>query len=104
MAKELGYFAERGLDVELDQAGVLAGDAGQPAQRRRSTARTALFSMPISVATGIGGTAGTDLKIAMMLNNNGQAITLKKEFAARRLRRPGRSQGVARAGSRRRWR
>jgi len=38
--------------------------------------------MPMSVATKIGGTGVTDLKIAMMLNNNGQAITLKKDFGA----------------------
>ncbi len=36
----------------------------------------------MSVATKIGGTGVSDLKIAMMLSNNGQAITLKKDFAA----------------------
>ena len=37
--------------------------------------------MPLSVATGIGGTGSRDLRVAMMLNNNGQAITLAKDFA-----------------------
>jgi nitrate/nitrite transport system substrate-binding protein len=39
-----------------------------------------LFSMPMSVYTGIGGKAGSEMKIAMVLNNNGQAITLSKDF------------------------
>jgi nitrate/nitrite transport system substrate-binding protein len=39
-----------------------------------------LFSMPLSVYTGIGGKAGAEMKIAMVLNNNGQAITLSKDF------------------------
>ena len=34
------------------------------------------------MATGIGGPGARDLKIAMILNNNGQAITLAKDFAA----------------------
>ena len=32
----------------------------------------------MSLASGIGGTGERDLRIAMMLNNNGQAITLAK--------------------------
>ena len=35
-----------------------------------------LFGMPFSVYTGIGGPAGKEIQIAMVLNNNGQAITL----------------------------
>jgi nitrate/nitrite transport system substrate-binding protein len=81
MAKELGYFAELGLDVELMK------QASWPVTRDNLLngsidAAHCLFSMPMSVATKIGGTGVSDLKIAMMLNNNGQAITLKKEFAA----------------------
>ncbi|TDC42183.1 CmpA/NrtA family ABC transporter substrate-binding protein [Micromonospora sp. KC213] len=79
-AKELGYFAERGLDVELIK------QASWPATRDNLLSGEidgghVLFSMPLSVATGIGGKAGTtSLKIAMVLNNNGQAITLKKAY------------------------
>jgi nitrate/nitrite transport system substrate-binding protein len=81
MAKELGYFADLGLDVELIK------QASWPVTRDNLLngsidAAHCLFSMPMSVATKIGGTGVSDLKIAMMLNNNGQAITLKKEFAA----------------------
>ena len=76
MAKELGYFAERGLDVERREAGVVAGHPRQPAQRPDRRRATACSRMPLSVATGIGGDGARDLKVAMMLNNNGQAITL----------------------------
>ncbi len=80
MAKELGYFAELGLDVELIK------QASWPVTRDNLLNGTidgahCLFSMPTSLAAGVSG-SGTDLKIAMVLNQNGQAITLKKEFAA----------------------
>ncbi|MEO6120665.1 MAG: CmpA/NrtA family ABC transporter substrate-binding protein [Acidimicrobiales bacterium] len=80
MAKELGYFAERNLDVTLEK------QASWPATRDnlingQIDGAHCLYSMPYSVATNIGGSGGTPLKIAMMLNNNGQAITLKKDFA-----------------------
>jgi nitrate/nitrite transport system substrate-binding protein len=82
MAKELGYFERRGLDVMLQK------QASWPATRdalltNQIDGAHCLFGMPFSVATGIGGPAGnTSLKIAMVLSNNGQAITLKKDYAA----------------------
>jgi nitrate/nitrite transport system substrate-binding protein len=80
MAKELGYFAERDLDVSVEK------QASWPATRDNLLnggidGAHCLFSMPFSLATGIGG-QGTALKIAMTLNNNGQAITLNKDFAS----------------------
>ena len=80
MAKELGYFAEMGLDVELIK------QASWPATRDNLLNGTidaahCLFSMPMSIAAGISG-SGTELKIAMVISQNGQAITLKKEFVA----------------------
>jgi nitrate/nitrite transport system substrate-binding protein len=81
MAKELGYFEDRGLDVTLQK------QASWPATRdalltNQIDGAHCLFGMPFSVATGIGGTAGTtSLKIAMVLSNNGQAITLKKDYS-----------------------
>jgi nitrate/nitrite transport system substrate-binding protein len=77
MGKELGLYKKFGLEVELvKQASwaalrdaVLNGDI-QGAH--------CLFGMPFSVYNGIGGQAGKEMKIAMMLNNNGQAITLSK--------------------------
>ncbi len=82
MAQELGFFADRDLEVTLEK------QASWPATRDallngQIDGAHALFSLPLSVATGIGGTAGdTSLKVAMMLNNNGQAITLNDEFAS----------------------
>jgi nitrate/nitrite transport system substrate-binding protein len=80
MAKELGYFAERGLDVTLVK------QASWPATRDNLLSGQidgahCLSTMPYSVASGVSG-SGTDLKIAMILNNNGQAITLHKDYAA----------------------
>ena len=80
MAEKLGYFAERDLEVTIEK------QANWPATRDnllngQIDAAHCLFSMPFSLATGIGG-SGTALKIAMVLNNNGQAITLNKDFAS----------------------
>jgi nitrate/nitrite transport system substrate-binding protein len=82
MAKELGYFEDRGLDVTL------AKQASWPATRDalltgQIDGAHCLSSMPFSVATGLSGKAGdTSLKIAMILNANGQAITLNNSFAS----------------------
>ena len=79
MAKELGFFARRGLDVTLEK------QSSWPALRdnvlnNQLDGAHALFGMPFSVASGIGGSGATSLKIAMMLNVNGQAITLGKSM------------------------
>jgi len=81
MAHELGYFAERSIDAVITkQANWAALRDGL--QTGQLDAAHCLYTMPFSVATKIGGTGATDLKIAMILNNNGQAITLAKEFAS----------------------
>ena len=81
MAQELGYFDELDLDVSVEkqQSWPATRDALQNGQ---IDGAHCLFSMPLSVATGIGGSGARDLKIAMTLNNNGQAITLANDFAA----------------------
>jgi hypothetical protein len=79
MAHELGLYKKHGVDVEVTREAswatirdkVLAGDL-QGAH--------CLFGMPFSVYTGVGGAAGSEMHIAMILNNNGQAITLAKDF------------------------
>jgi nitrate/nitrite transport system substrate-binding protein len=80
MAEALGYYKKRGLNVELlkqaswpvTRDALLNGDIDMA---------HCLFGMPFSVAAGIGGKKGTtDLKVAMILNNNGQAITLKSDL------------------------
>lgn len=78
MAKELGYFAKYGLDVDIvkqaswasTRDALLTGDIH---------AAHMLFGMPFSVYTGVGGPAGKEIKIAMVLNTNGQAITLSNQ-------------------------
>jgi nitrate/nitrite transport system substrate-binding protein len=80
MAYENGDYADRDLDVSvLKQASwpatrdaLLNGDIDMA---------HALFSMPMSLAAGIGGAGERDLRIAMIINNNGQAITLGSDFA-----------------------
>ena len=81
MAKELGFFEARNIDASVEK------QASWPALRdamlnNQLDAAHALFSLPLSVATSIGGPGSRDLKVALVLNQNGQAITLAKEFAS----------------------
>jgi len=80
VAKEQGFFAERGLDVELVKQANWPGTRDNLLTGQIDAAHC-LFSMPFSVASGVSG-KGTGLKIAMVLNNNGQAITLNKDLKA----------------------
>ncbi|MGQ0742844.1 MAG: CmpA/NrtA family ABC transporter substrate-binding protein [Acidimicrobiales bacterium] len=80
MASELGYFAERDLQVSVEKQANWAATRDNLLNGEIDGAHC-LFGMPFSVATGIGGSGSSDLRVAMMLNNNGQAITLAKEFA-----------------------
>jgi nitrate/nitrite transport system substrate-binding protein len=79
MAKELGYFAERGLDVSVEKQASWAALRDAVLNNQIDGAHS-LFGMPFSVASGIGGAGATSLRIAMMLNQNGQAITLDNSF------------------------
>lgn len=78
-AKELGLFAKYGVDVELSKEASWANIRDKVLLGELDGAHC-LFSLPLSVYTGIGGKAGSEMKIAMVLNNNGQAITLSKDF------------------------
>jgi nitrate/nitrite transport system substrate-binding protein len=78
-AKELGLFAKYGVDVELSKESSWANIRDKVLNGELDGAHC-LFSMPLSVYTGIGGKAGSEMKIAMVLSNNGQAITLSKDF------------------------
>ena len=81
MAKELGYFAERDLDVSVEKQASWAATRDNLLNNEIDGGHV-LFGMPFSVATGIGGTGARTLKVAMILNNNGQAITLQKDYAS----------------------
>jgi nitrate/nitrite transport system substrate-binding protein len=82
MAKELGYFAKYGLNVEVTKEASWANVRDKLLTGELEGAHC-LFSMPFSVYTGVGGKEGSEMKIAMVLNNNGQAITLSKDFCGK---------------------
>jgi nitrate/nitrite transport system substrate-binding protein len=82
MAKELGLFAKYGVNVEVSKEASWANVRDKILTGELDGAHC-LFSMPFSVYTGVGGKEGSEMKIAMMLNNNGQAITLSKDFCGK---------------------
>jgi nitrate/nitrite transport system substrate-binding protein len=70
VAKELGLFKKYGVNVELSKEASWANIRDKVLNGELSGAHC-LFSMPLSVYTGIGGKTGSQMKIAMVLNNNG---------------------------------
>jgi nitrate/nitrite transport system substrate-binding protein len=80
MADKLGLYKKYGLNVEISKEASWANVRDKLMTGELSAAHC-LFGMPFSVYTGIGGPAEKELKIAMMLNGNGQAITLAKPMA-----------------------
>ncbi len=79
IAKEMGFFQKYGLDVQVTKEASWANVRDKVLNGELDGAHC-LFSMPFSVYEGIGGKAGSEMRIAMLLNNNGQAITLSKDF------------------------
>jgi nitrate/nitrite transport system substrate-binding protein len=82
MAKELGLFEKYGVNVEVSKEASWANVRDKILTGELDGAHC-LFSMPLSVYTGVGGKEGSEMKIAMILNNNGQAITLSKDFCGK---------------------
>src|SRR5687767_1036336 len=80
MADKLGLYKKYGLNVEVTKESSWANIRDKLLTGELHAAHC-LFGMPFSVYTGVGGTAGTELKVAMILNTNGQAITLAKDLA-----------------------
>lgn len=80
MADKLGLYKQYGLNVEVSKEASWANVRDKLLTGELHAAHC-LFGMPFSVYTGVGGAAGKELKIAMMLNSNGQAITLTKELS-----------------------
>jgi nitrate/nitrite transport system substrate-binding protein len=81
MAGKLGLYKKHGLNVEVTKEASWANVRDKLLTGELQGAHC-LFGMPFSVFTGVGGPAGKEMKIAMMLNVNGQAITLTKSMAA----------------------
>jgi nitrate/nitrite transport system substrate-binding protein len=82
MAKEWKLFEKYGVNVELSKEASWANVRDKLLTGELDGAHC-LFGMPFSVYTGVGGKAGSELKIAMMLNVNGQAITMSKAFCGK---------------------
>ncbi len=82
MAKEYGLFKKYGVEVEVSKEASWANVRDKILTGELDGAHC-LFGMPFSVYTGVGGKAGSEMKIAMVLNTNGQAITLSKEFCGK---------------------
>lgn len=81
MADKLGLYKEHGVTVEILKEASWANIRDKLLTGELDAAHC-LFGMPFSVYTGVGGTAGKELKIAMILNSNGQGITLAKGMAS----------------------
>jgi nitrate/nitrite transport system substrate-binding protein len=82
IAKEKGFFDKAGVNVELSKEASWANIRDKVLAGELSGAHC-LFGMPFSVYTGIGGKVGEEMKIAMVLSQNGQAITLSKDFCGK---------------------
>ena len=79
MAQELGFFRKAGLRVELRKQPSWAAVRDKTLSGELQMSHC-LFSLPLSVATGITEPRGAHLKIAMNLASNGQAIVLSRAF------------------------
>lgn len=82
MAQELGLFKKYGVNVTVSKEASWANVRDKILTGELDGAHC-LFSMPFSVYTGVGGKEGSEMRIAMVLNNNGQAITLSKDFCGK---------------------
>lgn len=82
MAKELGLFKKYGVEVVVTKETSWANVRDKILTGELDGAHC-LYTMPFSVYTGVGGKAGSEMKIAMMLNTNGQAITLSNDFCGK---------------------
>jgi nitrate/nitrite transport system substrate-binding protein len=82
MAKELGLFEKYGVKVEVSKETSWANVRDKILTGELDGAHC-LFSMPFSAYTGVGGKEGSEMRIAMVLSNNGQAISLSKEFCGK---------------------
>ncbi len=82
MAKELGLFAKYGVEVVVTKEASWANVRDKILTGELDGAHC-LYSMPFAVYTGVGGKAGDEMKIAMMISSNGQAITLSKDFCGK---------------------
>nr|WP_290223947.1 nitrate ABC transporter ATP-binding protein [Trichocoleus desertorum] len=80
VAKEKGFFKKHGLDeVNLVRESSWKTIAEGIANRRLDAAQM-VAGMPLSMTIGVGGNAPTPVVTALVLDRNGNAITLDKHF------------------------
>jgi nitrate/nitrite transport system substrate-binding protein len=82
VAKEKGFFKKYGLDVVISKEASWANIRDKILTGELDGAHC-LFGMPFSVYTGVGGKEGSEMRIAMILSNNGQGITISKELCGK---------------------
>ena len=82
IAFEKGIFKKYGVNVQISKEASWANVRDKILTGELQGAHC-LFGMPFSVYTGVGGNPGSEMPIAMMLNNNGQCITLSKDFCGK---------------------
>jgi nitrate/nitrite transport system substrate-binding protein len=78
VAQEKGFFKKHGVEVQIVKMANWLAVRDQLSSGELSGAHC-LFGMPFSVASGVSKAQGGPLKIAMILNNNGQATTLSNK-------------------------
>jgi nitrate/nitrite transport system substrate-binding protein len=78
MAQELGLYKKYGVDVVVEKQASWANVRDRLLVGELAAAHC-LFGMPFSVYEGIGGPKGKELKIALLIDVNGQATTLSNE-------------------------
>src|SRR5688500_7111422 len=72
MAHELGLYAKHGVNVQVTKEASWASVRDKLLANEIQGAHC-LFGMPFSLYTGVGGPAGKEPPIGMVLNANGQA-------------------------------
>ncbi len=75
VAQEMGFFKKHGVTVEVKKMANWLTVRDQLSNGELDAAHC-LFGMPFSVASGVSKAQGDPMKIAMIINNNGQATTL----------------------------
>lgn len=81
IADRLGFYKKNGLDVLVTKEASW-GIVRDKLLNGELDAAMCHFGLPIAVWAGVAGTAGREIKIPMMLNTNGQGLSLRRSMAA----------------------
>ena len=80
VADQMGMFKKQGVEVEVVKMANWNAVRDQVSSGQLQGSHC-LFGMPFALATGVSKATGDPLKIAMMINQNGQATSLSNKFA-----------------------